>query len=220
MGKRHGTNETEDDLKKERKRARKDAKKVKKERDSMDNSQSTTITSSSTSSTSTPWRQTKLTLIVSLYPSALSNVSQHLHESIKAMLLKYSDGIEGVLLAFDKVTIIGNEGIIRNELAHIHYTIQMDALVFSPTIGTPLTGVVNECFPSHVGMLVHSFFNAMVPADQLEEAGYIFDRDMQQWYHETTNKIVKHDDSVHFTMEKLHECGGIISLEGSKPVLS
>lgn len=216
MRKRHGIEETENDLQKARKRARKEAKKIKKERNSMNSNDC----QSPTTQSSSPWRQTKLSLVVSLFPSALSNVSQHLHESIRSMLLKYSDGMEGVLLAFDKVSIIGNQGIIRNELAHIHYTVQMNALIFSPTIGTPLTGVVNECFPSHVGMLVHSFFNAMVPAEQLEEAGYIFNQEMQQWIHETTNKIVKHDDSIHFTTEKLHECGGIISLEGSKPILS
>ena len=80
-----------------------------------------------------------------------------------------------------------------------------------------LTGVVNECFPSHVGMLVHSFFNAMVSSGHLHSAGYVFDRDLQQWMQEKGPKVLGNDDRVDFMVEKIHECEGVISIEGSHP---
>lgn len=80
-----------------------------------------------------------------------------------------------------------------------------------------LTGVVNECFPSHVGMLVHSYFNAMVSSDQMESAGYVFDTQTQQWMQESDSKVLGNGDMVDFIVEKMHECDGIISMEGSSP---
>lgn len=82
-----------------------------------------------------------------------------------------------------------------------------------------LTGVVNECFPSHVGMLVHSYFNAMVSSDHLHSAGYAFDPDAQQWQQENGDKVLGNDDKVDFVIEKFHECEGIVSMEGSHPSL-
>lgn len=78
-------------------------------------------------------------------------------------------------------------------------------------------GVVNECFPSHVGMLVHSFFNAMVSSDHLQSAGYVFDEDLHQWILEGDCQALGIGDKVEFTVQKLHECAGVISLEGSQP---
>jgi DNA-directed RNA polymerase subunit E'/Rpb7 len=237
MGKKHRADETEDD-RKARKRAKKELKRAKKSRDSMESTDSTINVKTDDVTTtvatlkqhddavkksvdeSSPFFHTRLSLVVSLYPAALANVTVHVTESIRSMLLKFSDNIGGVLLAFENVNIVRKEGVILNELPPIHYSVEMDGLVFCPTIGTELQGVVNECFPSHVGLLVHRFFNAMVPAEQLEEAGYIFDRELQQWTHEGTSKILEHDDCVDFTVEKLHECAGIISMEGSRPIVS
>jgi len=85
---------------------------------------------------------------------------------------------------------------------------------------------VNECFPSHVGILVDTLFNAMVPADQLRNAGYDYDAETNQWSTErdaNTGELlpapvpVAISDGIDFTVQKMHECNGIISLEGSKP---
>jgi hypothetical protein len=76
---------------------------------------------------------------------------------------------------------------------------------------------VNESFPSHIGMLVHAFFNAMVSSDHLRAAGYIFDRDAQHWTSSVDNTVIGIDDRVEFSLDKLHECAGVISLEGCNP---
>jgi hypothetical protein len=80
-----------------------------------------------------------------------------------------------------------------------------------------LTGVVNECFPSHVGMLVHSFFNAMVSSDHLHSAGYVYDQELQEWTQEEGSGVLGNEDRVEFIVQKIHECAGIISIEGSNP---
>lgn len=244
MGSKHRADETNDE-RMDRKRAKKELKKAKRSRELGDSANipkiyeinvnidsvpvtkpqqgdaiSSAVATNPDNDDQSRFFQKRVSLVVSLYPAALANVTECVKESIQSMLLKYSDGLGGVLLAFDKVKIIGKEGVIFNELAPIHYTVELDGLVFCPAIGTRLQGVVNESFPSHVGMLVHRFFNAMVPAEQLEEAGYLFDRDLQHWAHDATSKILGYDDCVDFTIDKLHECAGIISIEGSRLTVS
>ena len=81
-----------------------------------------------------------------------------------------------------------------------------------------LKGVVNECFPSHVGILVFGYINAMVSAKTIRSAGYQFDVDLQTW--------TKGGDSItsgvkmNFVVTKIHECDGTISLEGDHPTRS
>uniref|UniRef100_A0A7S2UC88 RPA43 OB domain-containing protein n=1 Tax=Attheya septentrionalis TaxID=420275 RepID=A0A7S2UC88_9STRA len=171
-----------------------------------------------------PFTKRQLSLLVSLYPASLGSVSDHICRSIRSLLLKFSDGVDGILLAFDNVKILGREqegdlgrGRILNEMPQIHYRVLLDALVFCPVVGMKLTGKVNESFPSHIGMLVHAFFNAMVSSDHLRAAGYIFDRDAQHWTSSVDNTAIGIDDQVEFSLDKLHECAGVISLEGCNP---
>lgn len=83
-----------------------------------------------------------------------------------------------------------------------------------------LTGVVNECFPSHIGILVNSYFNAMVSADHLRAAGYSFDPDLQIWASEGGSQTISNQDKIHFEVDEVHEVEGAVSLEGVKPSLS
>lgn len=168
----------------------------------------------------------RLKMVVSLYPVALGDVLSNVRDALNSLLLKYSDGIGGVLLAFDNVKLVADKGagsghgVILNELPHIHYLVELDALVFCPVVGKKLTGVVNECFPSHVGVLLHKFFNAMISSDHMHSAGYVFDRELQQWMEEDGTKIVGNEDQVDFVIDNIHECAGVISIEGSQPSVS
>jgi hypothetical protein len=76
---------------------------------------------------------------------------------------------------------------------------------------------VNECFPSHVGLLVYDFINAMVSAETIREEGYTFDMDLQNWSKEGGSLTISSGSKVNFVVSKIHECDGIVSLEGTKP---
>lgn len=83
-----------------------------------------------------------------------------------------------------------------------------------------LSGVINECFPSHIGILVHSYFNAMVSADKLRASGFVFDLDLNIWTSETGNSTLSNQDKINFVVEKVHEAEGSVSIEGAQPTLS
>jgi len=82
----------------------------------------------------------KVDISLSLYPGSLRDCEGHVQSAIGNMLLKYSEGLGGVLMAYDKVKlkVDGSEkarGWILNELPHVHYNASCDALVFRPHVG-------------------------------------------------------------------------------------
>mmetsp|Transcript_2505 Transcript_2505/g.3786 ORF Transcript_2505/g.3786 Transcript_2505/m.3786 type:complete len:234 (-) Transcript_2505:89-790(-) len=184
---------------------------------------STIITSSSANNDTnngTPFQKQQLRLHVSLLPYSLDNIPRHINRSIGSLLMKYHQGMNGVLLSYDNVRSSkksrGFAGIIMNELPHVHFDVEVDALVFCANVGMKLPGVVNESFPSHLGILVFSVFNAMVSADQLQKAGYSYDRSTQTWANKEGTSIGV-NTSINFTVDKIHECMGVLSMEGLNP---
>ena len=169
-----------------------------------------------------PYRVKKVRSLVSLAPSSLSDVKGNIRRLSCQDVTRYVQGLEGVLMAVQKVKVCG-PGRVQNELPHVHYQVEADVVVFCPDVGTRLVGVVNESFPSHVGMLVDTLFNAMVPAEELRRLGYEYDMDSNQWSTERDAKTgellpsplpISVDDRIGFTVSKLNELNGIISLEG------
>lgn len=217
MGKRKEGESKEE--KRERKRLKKEAKRLSQssEADSPIITSPIQANNSNSHDEDVPvfFRRT-IELNVSLLPSALSNVKTNIEDSLRAFLLKYSDGIKGILLAFDNVELLG-KGTIFNELPHIHYKVSADAVVFSPSIGCRLDGVVTEAsFHSHLSLTVLSYFNASIAAQEMSEAGFTFEDDA--W---TFNGLpLDKGDAVAFVCQKIYESGGIISIAGSKPIRS
>ena len=174
-----------------------------------------------------PYRLKKVRSLVSLAPSSLSDVKGNIRRLSCQDVTRYVKGLEGVLMAVREVKVCG-PGRVQNELPHVHYQVEADVVVFCPDVGTRLVGVVNESFPSHVGMLVDTLFNAMVPAEELRRLGYEYDMDSNQWSTERDAKSgellpsplpISVDDRIGFTVSKLNELNGIISLEGDDAVM-
>mmetsp|Transcript_13975 Transcript_13975/g.29463 ORF Transcript_13975/g.29463 Transcript_13975/m.29463 type:complete len:248 (-) Transcript_13975:995-1738(-) len=164
-------------------------------------------------------------LSISLLPWSLKDCKQSVENSLRKMMLKYSNGLGGILMAYDDVQLRDHEdenskgkGWILNELPHVHYDVSCNVLVFYPSIGCQLKGIVNECFPSHVGMLVFGYINAMVSAETIREAGYTFDVDLQTWT--KGGDSITSGAKINFVVTMIHECDGTISLEGDKPARS
>lgn len=168
----------------------------------------------------------RVKLSISLLPWSLKDCKQSVENSIRKMMLKYSSGLGGILMAYDDVQLQDHEssngskgkGWVLNELPHVHYDVSCNVLVFFPSIGCELKGVVNECFPSHVGILVFGYINAMVSAKTIREAGYQFDSDLQTWT--KGGDSITSGVKINFVVTKINECDGAISLEGDKPARS
>ena len=78
----------------------------------------------------------KIDVELSLLPSSLHNTDDAVQSSLNQMLMKYSTGLGGIMLACENVRIKDNgNGWILNEHPWIHYTVSCDALVFRPYLG-------------------------------------------------------------------------------------
>lgn len=232
--------EEEKKLRKQKKKEKKDAKrkresdvtmdapliKVKRQEDSDDDDSDERVPQlqdSEPMSLPSPFQKKFVSFMLSLPPSSMANMSRAYNSCLQSMLLKYSDSLDGVMLSYSNVRIDesknkGSYGRIIDELPHIHVFVTCDVLVFTPCVGKQLTGVVSESFPSHIGFLVFELFNAMVNSDSLTNSGFTFDTDLNQWVKDESGMSIAEGDIVQFTVEKLHECEGLISLECKDPV--
>lgn len=129
-------------LEKKRKKKEKKRNKKIKHKDPMDNSNETAKVQGTTSQVNdltTPFRKKRLQMLISLLPHSLKNIHQNIQKRISTLLLKYNDGVGGVLLTYSNIQYAehkeGGIGQIWGELPHIHYKVELDALVFEPCVG-------------------------------------------------------------------------------------
>lgn len=155
MGKRSREETDKETREKKKKRSKKEKKQKKEKRKQKDSKREVTKEESheyaqDVVAASTHFEKLRVQWIISLFPAALKNLQKSIHESLRTMLLKYIPGLDGVLLAFDNVQIGGkqpraNLGFILNEQPQIHYLVEVDLLIFQPTIGERVS-FISACY--------------------------------------------------------------------------
>ncbi|XP_048850324.1 DNA-directed RNA polymerase I subunit RPA43 isoform X2 [Brienomyrus brachyistius] len=115
---------------------------------------------------------------VALSPMFLKKKKTGIQEQLNCELLKYSESMNGVPLAYDNIKVLGRHGDIYDDQGFIHLNIEATFAIFRPRKGQRLLGVINKVGVSHVGCLVHGSFNASIPkpyqvsAEAWREAGF------------------------------------------------
>ncbi|KAK1879969.1 DNA-directed RNA polymerase I subunit RPA43 [Dissostichus eleginoides] len=89
---------------------------------------------------------------IALPPMYLSKKRTGIQEELEGELLKFSQSLKGVPLAYENISILGHHGSIYDDNGYIHMNIE---------------GNVNKLGVSHVGCLVHGCFNASIPRPNL-----------------------------------------------------
>ncbi|XP_055481553.1 DNA-directed RNA polymerase I subunit RPA43 [Psammomys obesus] len=100
---------------------------------------------------------------IALSPRYLSRKRTGIREQLDAELLRYSESLLGVPIAYDNIRVVGELGDIFDDQGHIHLNIEADFVIFCPEPGQKLMGTVNKVSSSHIGCLVHGCFNASIP---------------------------------------------------------
>ncbi|XP_049641668.1 DNA-directed RNA polymerase I subunit RPA43 [Suncus etruscus] len=100
---------------------------------------------------------------VALAPRYLHRKRSGIREQLDAELLRYSESLLGVPVAYDNIKVVGELGDIYDDQGHIHLNIEADFVIFCPEPGQKLMGTVNKVSSSHIGCLVHGCFNASIP---------------------------------------------------------
>ncbi|XP_059205122.1 DNA-directed RNA polymerase I subunit RPA43 [Centropristis striata] len=104
---------------------------------------------------------------VALPPMYLNKKRTGIQEELEAELLRFSQRLKGVLLAYENIRIVGQHGGIYDDSGYIHIDIEANFIIFQPQRGQKLLGKVNKLGVSHVGCLVHGCFNASIPKPNL-----------------------------------------------------
>ncbi|XP_056439149.1 DNA-directed RNA polymerase I subunit RPA43 [Gadus chalcogrammus] len=104
---------------------------------------------------------------IGLAPMYIKRKRTGIQEELDTELLKYSEKLKGVPLAYDHISILGAQGDICDDNGYIHMDIAASFVVFNPEPGQKLLGIVNKLGASHVGCLVHGCFNASIPKPNL-----------------------------------------------------
>ncbi|XP_067865265.1 DNA-directed RNA polymerase I subunit RPA43 [Heterodontus francisci] len=100
---------------------------------------------------------------IALSPMYLKRQRSGIERQLRTELLRFSESLQGVPIAYDKVRLVGELGDIYDDQGYIHLNIEADFVIFRPKTGQKLVGVVNKVAPSHLGCLVHGCFNASIP---------------------------------------------------------
>ncbi|OCT75767.1 DNA-directed RNA polymerase I subunit RPA43 [Xenopus laevis] len=100
---------------------------------------------------------------LALSPKFLRKKRSGIQEQLNTELLKYSERLNGVPVAYDNIKLVGELGDIYDDLGHIHINVEADFVIFKPDCGQTLVGIVNKVAPTHIGCLVHGCFNASIP---------------------------------------------------------
>ncbi|GCB74251.1 DNA-directed RNA polymerase I subunit RPA43 isoform X1 [Scyliorhinus torazame] len=103
---------------------------------------------------------------IALSPMYLKRQRSGIERQLRTELLRFSESLQGVPIAFDKFRLIGELGDIYDDQGYIHLNIEADFVIFRPKTGQKLVGIVNKIAPSHLGCLVHGCFNASIPKPQ------------------------------------------------------
>ncbi|POI34975.1 hypothetical protein CIB84_001273 [Bambusicola thoracicus] len=100
---------------------------------------------------------------VALPPRFLGRKRTGIRAQLDAELLRYSESLQGVPVAYDNVKVVGELGDIHDDQGFIHLNVEADFVIFSPKKGKKMVGVINKVAPSHIGCLIHGCFNASIP---------------------------------------------------------
>jgi len=185
-----------------------------------------------------------------LLPTSLNSVSGKIKSLLHSLLLRYDGNLGGVLLSLeDDATILPMEsdgsgsvgggskallvgGRIIDDLPYVHYRFQVHGLVFCPRVGMKLKGQVIDCTETFITLTTHHILSTKISTSKLHQQGFFFNEATMEWSRERDTDVnddsldngpsttIYLDDTVEFIVEKIHECGGNVMLDGTMPLVS
>ncbi|XP_036912184.1 DNA-directed RNA polymerase I subunit RPA43 isoform X2 [Sturnira hondurensis] len=146
---------------------------------------------------------------IALSPRYLHRKRTGIREQLDAELLRYSESLSGVPIAYDNIKVVGELGDIYDDQGYIHLNIEADFVIFCPEPGQKLMGTVNKVSSSHIGCLVHGCFNASIPKPEQMPA--------EQWQ----GLEISVGDELEFEVFRLDsDAAGVFCIRGKLNIMS
>lgn len=186
---------------------------------------------------------------VALLPSSLSDVPGQIQSLLHSLLLMYDAKMGGMLLSLEdgakllpfdhnkKTRLRGGAvgGRVVDDLPYVHFSFQVRGLLFCPKVNMKLKGQVVECTPTYITLTSHNILSTKISQDNLNQMGFFYNDSSLEWTRERSvnrpgqnedetflgpSTSIYLDDCVEFLVERVHECGGYVSLDGKNPDVS
>lgn len=186
---------------------------------------------------------------VALLPSSLSDVPGQIQSLLHSLLLMYDAKMGGMLLSLEegakllpfdhkkKTRFRGGAvgGRVVDDLPYVHFSFQVRGLLFCPKLNMKLKGQVVECTPTYITLTSHNILSTKISQDNLNQMGFFYNDSSLEWTRERSvnrpgqnedetflgpSTSIYLDDCVEFLVERIHECGGYVSLDGKNPDVS
>ena len=184
-----------------------------------------------------------LQTLLLMYDSNMGGVLLSLENDVTLLPVDYKAGSSS--RCNNSGLLIG--GRIVDDLPYIHYKFSVDVLLFCPILGMKLSGKVVECTPTYITLTTHHILSTKISSETLHSEGYYYNGMTMEWVRERVvtatgsaigglkndeeeededddrlgpSTSIYLDDNVEFIIERIHECGGYISLDGTRPSVS
>lgn len=120
---------------------------------------------------------------------------------LDAKLNTFSSRHNGVPVAYGNICWLDSVGRIHADNPLIHFSVALDFIIFHPKIGSYVSGTVNKVSADHLGVLIHSIFNASIlkPKDQASDL---------------SRKNIKEGQDVIFEITGMHVYNSLLAIEG------
>ncbi|KZS98199.1 hypothetical protein SISNIDRAFT_404347 [Sistotremastrum niveocremeum HHB9708] len=96
-------------------------------------------------------------------------------EMLDSLLMRHIPALNGVLITHSNMKFTSSTAQIINECPFAVVPITFDALVWAPRIGSKLVGKVSLASPDHLGLILHSTFNASIPRQHIRTDEWEFE---------------------------------------------
>lgn len=173
-------------------------------------------------------KKKKMKLDIAVAPCFVNSIKKGIVQKLNSFLVRYSEKMEGVLIAYSKLKLAQPYGTIVNENPYVHCCFTMEGLVFSPKEGKWIEGVVHEVRENHVGLLVLGQFSASIYHDCMLP-GYKYSVEEKEYKHEEGDASITVGCTILFRIQRymrcicilknelfrVHTASGMVSIDGS-----
>ncbi|KAJ3400345.1 hypothetical protein HDU80_007065 [Chytriomyces hyalinus] len=154
-----------------------------------------------------------------LAPCFIGDHLRGVHEQLDSYLMRYIPELKGVPISYSNVHIVEDAGNVLYDSPNTHFNATCRFVLFAPTEGSILVGLVNKVSSDHIGLLVHGVFNASIAAEHVRKTEFKFNNSTKVWNrcvdgNETADSIAP-GSIVKFTVVGLPTNNNMLTLTGS-----
>ncbi|XP_022936799.1 uncharacterized protein LOC111443277 [Cucurbita moschata] len=154
-------------------------------------------------------------LVIYLHPAKSNKVSQAILRELGAMLLKFDEKFEGVLLAYEAKIIDKSAKILSGVHPYFAVTIKAKLLLFSPKPNMLLEGKVVKLKQESIHVIVLGFASAVITDEDIRSEFKHITRHGEEMLVSRANKhhVIKVGTMIRFLVKSFDE--GILHISGS-----